>query len=172
MSDSRVDLRLFYSFRSRDQWAKCRWDPKDESIPKFWRISDVTDVQICYTVEANKYGQGAYLASIVCAQIVNLFICKTRSLSVAQQGFANNVASYALLSEIALIVLISYVEPLELGLGTRACASPHFFVPTFSYFLFYFVWDETRKIFVRLGTDNSTPGKVRYTNWVSRHTFW
>lgn len=56
MSDSRVDLRLFYSFRSRDQWAKCRWDPKDESIPKFWRISDVTDVQICYTVEANKYG--------------------------------------------------------------------------------------------------------------------
>lgn len=51
-TDSYVDLRLFYVFRKKDEWAQCRWDPTDEDIPKFWRISDVSDVQICYTTEA------------------------------------------------------------------------------------------------------------------------
>ena len=41
--DSREDLRLHYVFRDKDQWSRCRWDPKDESIPYFWRISWVTD---------------------------------------------------------------------------------------------------------------------------------
>lgn len=41
-SDSELDLRLFYVHRARDQWSKCRWDPNDENVPKFWRISDVT----------------------------------------------------------------------------------------------------------------------------------
>lgn len=81
--DSYLDMRLFYVFRGRDMWSKCRWNPNDESIPKFWRISNVTDKQICYTIEANKYGQGAFLTSIVCAQLVNLIICKTRSLSLS-----------------------------------------------------------------------------------------
>ena len=83
-TDTQLDLRLFYSFRQKNDWSKCRWDPKDESYPRFWSYSDVTDKQICYTVEANKYAQGAYLISIVCGQIANLIICKTRSLSVSQ----------------------------------------------------------------------------------------
>lgn len=54
--DSWVDIRLFYVFRDRNQWSRCRWDPDDETIPRFWRYSDVTDSQICYTTEAMKYG--------------------------------------------------------------------------------------------------------------------
>lgn len=104
--------------------------------------------------------------------MVNLFICKTRSLSLSQQGFKNQVSNFALISEIALIVLISYVRPLEIGLGTRAVASPHFMIPTFSYYLLYLFWDEVRKIFVRSGTDNSVPGKVSYSGWVARNTYW
>lgn len=50
--DSHVDIRLFYVFRQRTEWSKCRWDPNDEDIPRFWRISDVSDTQICYTTEA------------------------------------------------------------------------------------------------------------------------
>jgi len=132
----------------------------------------VTDKQICYTIEANKYAQGAYLISIVCAQIVNLFICKTRSLSISQQGFKNQVANFALISEIALIILISYIPPLETALGTRGVASPHFMVPTFSYYLLYFMWDEVRRIFIRSGVDNSEQGRVKYTGWIARNTFW
>jgi sodium/potassium-transporting ATPase subunit alpha len=41
-SDTEFDLRLFFTFRNKDNWSKCRWDPNDESIPRFWRISDVT----------------------------------------------------------------------------------------------------------------------------------
>jgi hypothetical protein len=40
---SYTDIRLYYSFRKREEWSACRWDPSDEDIPKFWRISDVTD---------------------------------------------------------------------------------------------------------------------------------
>lgn len=71
MTDSTVDIRLFYSFRKRDQWVACRWNPTDEDIPKFWRISDVTDIQICYTTEALKYAQGAFLISVVITQMAN-----------------------------------------------------------------------------------------------------
>ena len=28
-ADSYVDLRLFYVFRGRDMWSRCRWDPAD-----------------------------------------------------------------------------------------------------------------------------------------------
>jgi hypothetical protein len=82
------------------------------------------------------------------------------------------MSNYAILSEIALMVMISYVRPFEVGLGTRASASPHFFIPTFSYYLIYFLWDEVRKVGVRAGTDRSIPGKIKFTNWIARNTFW
>lgn len=50
--DSFVDIRLFYVFRDRNSWSSCRWDPNDSNIPRFWRVSDVTNTQICYTTEA------------------------------------------------------------------------------------------------------------------------
>jgi hypothetical protein len=82
------------------------------------------------------------------------------------------ISNYALASEIGLIILISYVRPFEVGLGTRAVASPHFMVPTFAYYMLYFIWDEARRIYVRSGTDKSLPGRIRFTNWIARNTFW
>lgn len=38
-----IDLRLFYTDLPADAWSRCRWDPNDESIPKFWRISSITN---------------------------------------------------------------------------------------------------------------------------------
>lgn len=81
--DAFFDLRLFYVFRDRNSWSRCRWDPADESWPSHWRISDVSDHQICYTTEALKYAQGAFLISVVVSQWINLLICKTRSLSLS-----------------------------------------------------------------------------------------
>jgi hypothetical protein len=34
-----VDIRLVFNTYTRTSWTKCRWDPNDESIPQFWRIS-------------------------------------------------------------------------------------------------------------------------------------
>jgi magnesium-transporting ATPase (P-type) len=171
-TDSYLDIRLFYVNRNRETWSKCRWDPQDTSIPRFWRFSDVTDYQICYTVEANKYAQGAFLISIVLAQVANGIILRTRSLSIAQHGFKNIKGVYALFFEFFLIIFISYIRPLEIALGTRAVASPHFMVPAFTYYMLYFMYDEARKVFVRSGTDQSVPGKMTYHGWFARHSFW
>jgi len=42
--DSYVDIRLFYVHRTVGEWSSCRWDPIDEGLPRFWRISDVSGV--------------------------------------------------------------------------------------------------------------------------------
>lgn len=40
---SYIDIRLFYTELDRNSWNKCRWDPADESVPKFYRISPYTE---------------------------------------------------------------------------------------------------------------------------------
>ena len=77
-----------------------------------------------------------------------------------------------MLFETALVALISYVEPFEVGLGSRAVACSHFAVPAFSFFMIVFFYDEVRKIYVRKGIDKSQKGKVRYTGWIARNTHW
>jgi hypothetical protein len=82
------------------------------------------------------------------------------------------MANFSLFFETALIIFLSYVPPLETGLGTRAVACAHFAVPCFSFYSIIFFFDEVRKIFLRKGTDKSQKGKVRYPGWIARNTFW
>jgi hypothetical protein len=82
---SYFDTRLFYVFRDASSWSHCRWAPDDDSLPRFWRFSKVTDgTQICYTTEALHYAQGAYFIAIVASQLGNGLLCKTRTLSISQ----------------------------------------------------------------------------------------
>lgn len=41
--DVAMDIRLFYVFRQRIDWSRCRWDPADESLPHFWRYSPLSN---------------------------------------------------------------------------------------------------------------------------------
>lgn len=50
-----MDLRLFFTSYQRTDWSACRWDPNDASVPRFYRVSPFTGVQICYTPEALMY---------------------------------------------------------------------------------------------------------------------
>jgi len=63
--DAKLDVRLFYATKRRGDWGRCRWDPNDDSLPKFWRISNVTEKQYCYTPEAVIYVSSAYFVSVV-----------------------------------------------------------------------------------------------------------
>jgi hypothetical protein len=83
-ADAKVDVRLFYSFEKRESWSRCRWDPSDDSIPRFWRFSNITEKQICYTPDAVIYASAAYFVCIVITQYANNIISKTRTLSLAQ----------------------------------------------------------------------------------------
>ena len=81
-------------------------------------------------------------------------------------------ANYSLLFETALVAFISYVQPIEVGLGTRAVACSHFGIPAMSFYMIIFFYDETRKVYLRKGIDKTQKGKVRYTGWIARNTYW
>lgn len=169
---SYMDIRLFYVFRGANHWAKCRWDPRDDSIPHFWRFSKVThDTQICYTPEALHYAQGAYLITIIVSQWGNNILCKTRTLSISQHQMSNGMANFGLIFETVLVIFISYIKALEIGLGTRAVACPHFGIPCFTYFTLELLYDEVRKIYVRRGIKREG-NKIIYTGWIARNTHW
>jgi hypothetical protein len=48
------------------------------------RISHISEKPICYSTEALKYAQAAYLVSIVAVQAAGLLSAKTRNLSLYQ----------------------------------------------------------------------------------------
>jgi len=101
-----VDMRLFFVQRPPTTWSICRWT-EDTGLP-FYSYSSVSERQICYTTEALRYAQGGYLVSIVCVQWADLMICKTRTLSISQQGMVNNNANVALFFETALVAILAY----------------------------------------------------------------
>jgi sodium/potassium-transporting ATPase subunit alpha len=175
--DAKIDIRLFYIDQKPESWIRCRWAPDDTSIPEFWRISWVSGKQICYSTEALKFAQGGYLVSIVCVQWADLMICKCRSLSISQQGMVNNFGNFGLFFETSLVAILSYVEPFNIGLGTRHVASPHFAVPSFTYFALIMFYDEFRKNMLRAGMEyvkDKETGLVtrKYVGWIAQNTYY
>ena len=167
-----IDVRLFFWERPYDDWSKCRWDPKGD-MPHFWSYSHVSANQVCYTIEALYYAQCGYLVSIVVVQWSDLLICKTRNLSISQQGMVNFNMNCALFSETALVAFLCYFKWINVALGTRMIAFPHFAVPSLSFFMVIIFYDETRKVFLRLGmVPSRTTGRIKFDGWVVRNTYY
>lgn len=164
---NKVDVRLFYAdTRNADSFTQCRWDPADESWPNFYRESYSSEYHpICYSTEALKFAQSGYLCSIVCVQWSDLMICKTRNLSLSQQGMINKFGNFGLFFETALVAILCYVPFLNTALGTRQIPFPHFMVPSFSFFCVIFFYDETRKIWLRNGMVREN-GKLKFRGWI------
>jgi len=142
-------------------------------VPEFYIVSHISDNQICYSMEALYYAQAGYLISIVCVQWSDLLICKTRNLSISQQGMINNNANFALFFETALVAILCYVPFLNTVLGTRMIAFPHFAVPSFSFFMVIMFYDEVRKTFLRQGMSYSrVTGRIKFDGWVVRNTYY
>jgi len=78
-------------------------------------------------------------------------ICKTRNLSLSQQGMNNSFGNFGLFSETALVAILLYVPFMNYGLQTRQIPFPHFAVPSFSFYVAIFFYDEMRKITHRKG---------------------
>jgi sodium/potassium-transporting ATPase subunit alpha len=160
------DIRLFFFNRPVDNWSKCRWVVGDD-VPDFYIFSHVSENQICYTLEALFYAQTGYLVSIVCVQWSDLLICKTRNLSISQQGLINMRSNFGLLFETTLVAILCYVPFINMPLGTRAIAFPHFAVPSMSFFTIILFYDESRKVLVRWGQVLSkVDGRLKLDGWV------
>jgi len=170
---SAIDVRLYFYKRNADEWGPCRWDPKDGDVPHFYSYSHVSENQICHTVEGLFYAQCGYLISIVCVQWSDLLICKTRALSISQQGMINWKSNFALFFETALVAILCYVPFLNTVLGTRMIAFPHFAVPSVSFFMVIIFYDELRKVFLRRGMKYSrSTGRIKFEGWPVRNTYY
>jgi sodium/potassium-transporting ATPase subunit alpha len=173
---SKVDIRLFYApnnIRNAESWTSCRWDGSGVSPgPAFYRNSFVSEGHpVCYSTEALKYAQSGYLVSIVIVQWADLMICKTRNLSLSQQGMQNTMGNFGLFFETALVAILCYTPPLQIALGTRAIAFPHFGAPSFSFYCAIFFYDELRKIWLRNGMTREG-GKLKLKGWIVQNTYY
>lgn len=100
-------------------------------------------------------------------------ICKTRNLSISQQGMINGNANFALCFETILVVILCYVPFLNTVLGTRMIAFPHFAVPSMGFFMIIMFYDETRKVFLRRGMEtSSTTHRIKFKGWITRNTYY
>jgi len=171
---SKIDIRLFYAQdRDASAWTQCRYDPADESLPKFYRMSYRSEWNpVCYSTEALKFAQSGYLVSIVCVQWADLMICKTRNLSLSQQGMINNFGNFGLVFETVLVACLLYIPPLNTALGTRAIPFVHFAVPSFSYYVSIFFYDELRKIWLRNGMVREANGQLKLKGWIVQNTYY
>merc|ERR1712166_42746 len=107
--------------------------------------------------------QSGYLVSIVCVQWADLMICKTRNLSLSQQGMVNHFGNFGLFFETALVAILLYVPFLNVALGTRP-------IP-FSFFVAIFFYDELRKIWLRNGMTRAN-GQLKLTGWIVQNTYY
>ena len=80
--------------------------------------------------------------------------------------------NFSLVSEIVVGALLSYVYFLNVAFNTRAIPPAYFAVPALANFVKILFYDEMRKIFVRKGTTINAAGRIKYTGWMARNTFW
>nr|AAH54591.1 Atp1a1a.3 protein [Danio rerio] len=103
----------------------------------------------------------AFFASIVIVQWTDLLICKTRRLSIFQQGMKNRVLTFGLLEETALAAFLSYCPGMEVAVRMYPL-KPLWWFCAFPYSLLIFIYDEVRKYILR-----RNPG-----GWVERETYY
>lgn len=125
--------------------------------------------------EALAFAQGAFFVTIVVVQWADLLICKTRILSIRQQGLKNKVMNFGLMFETILAAYLCYIEVLNIGLGTRNLRLTHWF-PGMPFSMLIFLYDETRKFLIRSTSsstiDPETGRIVRHAGWLERNTYY
>lgn len=92
--------------------------------------------------------QTSYFTSIVIVQWADLIICKTRVLSVFQQGMNNWVMNKAILFETCLAIFITYTPGMDIALKTGPLQGV-WWLPALSFSFIIWVYDEGRKYLMR-----------------------
>merc|ERR1712110_833949 len=141
-------------FGLRRQWDSEAVNDLEDSYGQEWTYKDRKILEFtCHT---------AYFVSIVIVQWADLIICKTRKLSVFQQGMGNWFMNFGLCFETALAAFLSYTPGMDKGLRMY----PLYFswwLPALPFSLLIFCYDETRKYLLR----RMGPG-----SWIERETYY
>ena len=95
-------------FGIRKDWDSIAVNDLEDSYGQEWTYRDRKILEYtCHT---------AFFVSIVVVQWADLIICKTRKLSVFQQGMSNWVMNFGLCFETALAAILSYTPGMDKGL--------------------------------------------------------
>merc|ERR1711953_840280 len=139
-------------------------------LRKAWDSSAVNDLQDSYGQEWTYRDRKileytchtAFFVSIVVVQWADLIICKTRKLSVFQQGMKNHFMNFGLFFETALACFLSYTPGMDKGLRMYPLKI-NWWLPAIPFSLLIFCYDETRKYLLR---------RLPAGNWIERETYY
>nr|AYN73065.1 sodium/potassium-transporting ATPase subunit alpha [Pinctada fucata] len=132
------------------------WASKLIGIRKQWDSLAVNDIEDSYGQEWT-YSQRkileytchtAFFVSIVVVQWADLIICKTRRLSLFQQGMKNHHLTFGLFFETCLAAFMTYCPGLDQGLRMQNLRFTWWF-PAMPFSLLIFIYDECRKYILR-----------------------
>ena len=120
------------------------------------------------------HSQAAYWVSIVVVQWADLLICKTRWLSIKQQGLRNSVLNFGLFFETLLAAWLCYGGVFSV-LGTQPIRFTHW-MPGVPWSMMIFMYDETRKYMMRATSpevvDSVTGAIKRQAGWIEKSTYY
>jgi sodium/potassium-transporting ATPase subunit alpha len=118
---------------------------------------------ICWNpAEALVHAQTAFFISIIVVQWADIIACKTRLLSLKNQGMRNSMLNFGLFFETTLGAILCYVEPINDPLGTAPISFVHW-LPAMPFAVYILFYDEARKFLMRNLGEN---------NWFYRNTYY
>jgi len=120
--------------------------------------------------------QTSYFGSIVIVQWADLIICKTRVLSLFQQGMKNWPMNRALVFETALAAFVSYCPGIYQGLKTRPLSGT-WWLPAIAFSVLILIYDEIRKLLIRRAREavrvsGKDPLLPENTGFIERATYY
>jgi len=134
------------------------WDSKEnqnleDSYGQEWTYAQRKIVEFtCHTM---------FFTAIVIVQWADVLICKTRRLSIFQQGMKNKILIAGLFEETCLAAFLAYCPGTDAMLRMYPLEWTWWFIPM-PFSLIIFVYDETRKFLIR-----RNPG-----GWVENETYY
>merc|ERR1711950_50608 len=141
-------------FGIRRSWDSPAVNDLEDSYGQEWTYADRKILEYtCHT---------AFFVSIVIVQWADLIICKTRKLSVFQQGMKNHFMNFGLVFETVLACILSYTPGMDKGLRMYPLKF-NWWLPAIPFSILIWIYDETRKYLLR----TLPPG-----NWVERETYY
>merc|ERR1712062_950968 len=142
-------------FGLRKQWDSIAINDLEDSYGQEWTYRDRKVLEYtCHT---------AFFVSIVVVQWADLIICKTRKLSVFQQGMSNWFMNFGLVFETLLACVLSYSQPIMAKALRMYPLKFSWWLPALPFSLLIFTYDECRKTLLR---------RLPAGNWVERETYY
>ena len=135
---------------------------------RVYQVSSISMKPICYSTEALKQAQTAYFVALVLAQWYNSLCCKSRYISVKDQGLKNIHMIFGWVSETILCMLLCYVQPINVVFGTRDLTFAHFLFAAAPNGVAVLFWEECRKYLIR----NWPSDNIKTPNWFQRNTMY